>query len=238
MAKANPKAVNCKLVLTGGREGRTCVVGNIKFVDGVGIAYAPDHKGLEGVCRYMARSYQAYRVDSPQLKAYMDAKPKPVEPTPEPEPTPPVTTVVNNAAPVAPVPTTEGGPDGTGKANAEGDQSGGSGPVVHSGIQSGTGGSADETPAHGAGNDNASTDGTEHVPGGDGHEHAGVSGAEENRRNIQAAAVKLDPANDEHWTPDGLPKVDAIAQIAGMQALTRAEVESAIPGMTRPKVEG
>lgn len=224
MAKANPKAVNCKLILTGAREGKTCVVGNIAFKDGVGIAYAPDHKGLEGVCKYMARSYQAYRVDSPQLKAYMAAKPEPA------------TTVVNNVAPV--VPTTEGGPDGTGKANAEGNQSGGSSPVVPSGIQTGIGGPADETPAHGAGNDNTSTDGAKHIPGGHGHEHAGVSGAEANRGNIQAAAIKLDPANDEHWTPDGLPKVDAIASIAGMQALTRAEVDAAVPGLTRPKVEG
>lgn len=221
MAKANPKAVNCKLVLTGGREGKTVRVGNIVFRDGIGTAYAPDHKGLEGVVRYMARSYQAYREGSPELAAYQKRK---AEEAPTLTPTPTPTAVV----------TTEGSPDAT-KTETSPSGSGGVGTDVPSGSQSGSDGSSEVPTSDDSGNGNASVDGTEPVPGGHGHEHTGVRGTEGNRGNIQAAALKLDPANDEHWTAEGLPKVDAIATIANIQALTRAEVEEAVPGMMRPR---
>lgn len=49
---------------------------------------------------------------------------------------------------------------------------------------------------------------------------------------IQALA-QLDPSIDEHWTSDGLPRMDAVAAIAQDASVTRKMVTDAAPGLMR-----
>lgn len=53
-----------------------------------------------------------------------------------------------------------------------------------------------------------------------------------NEQLIKALA-ELDPANDEHWTRDGLPRVDAVAALSGLTGLKRGDLEAAAPGFSR-----
>jgi hypothetical protein len=51
---------------------------------------------------------------------------------------------------------------------------------------------------------------------------------------IKEALSHLDPANDEHWTADGLPRMDAIVELLGGDtSVTRKDVTDAVPGLTR-----
>jgi hypothetical protein len=50
---------------------------------------------------------------------------------------------------------------------------------------------------------------------------------------IQAGAATLDPANDEHWTAEGLPRIEALEAATGLKGLYRADVTDALPGLTR-----
>jgi len=50
--------------------------------------------------------------------------------------------------------------------------------------------------------------------------------------SIADAVGKLDPANDEHWTEDGLPRVDAVTKLVG-RPVVRREVTEAAPKATR-----
>lgn len=47
------------------------------------------------------------------------------------------------------------------------------------------------------------------------------------------AILVLDPANNEHWTEDGKPKISFVSQALGNSAVNRREIEDAIPGWTR-----
>lgn len=44
---------------------------------------------------------------------------------------------------------------------------------------------------------------------------------------------KLDVNNDNHWTADGLPRLDTVRMLASDAALTREKLDSAAPGFTR-----
>lgn len=50
-----------------------------------------------------------------------------------------------------------------------------------------------------------------------------------------AALQQLDPKNDNHWTSDGLPRLETVRLMAGDSQLTREAVSAAIPGFTRAK---
>lgn len=50
--------------------------------------------------------------------------------------------------------------------------------------------------------------------------------------NILSALAKLDVANDDHWTGDGLPRVDVIETLLGSK-ITRAEVTAAARSFNR-----
>lgn len=52
-------------------------------------------------------------------------------------------------------------------------------------------------------------------------------------KNITDALSKLDPANDNHWTQDGLPRLDTIKILAGDPSLTREAVTAAAPDFNR-----
>jgi len=49
------------------------------------------------------------------------------------------------------------------------------------------------------------------------------------KEEILAALGKLDPQNDDHWTGDGLPRIDKL----GIQGLKRADITAAAPQFTR-----
>lgn len=50
---------------------------------------------------------------------------------------------------------------------------------------------------------------------------------------IREALLGLDPQNDEHWTADGAPRLDVLANALGDQKVTRADVLAAAPGFSR-----
>lgn len=50
---------------------------------------------------------------------------------------------------------------------------------------------------------------------------------------ILEALGQLDPANDEQWTGDGLPKVDAVAALVENAELKRADITAAAPDFNR-----
>lgn len=50
---------------------------------------------------------------------------------------------------------------------------------------------------------------------------------------ILTALKALDVTNDNHWTADGLPRLDTVKMLASNQSLTREAVSAAAPGFTR-----
>lgn len=50
--------------------------------------------------------------------------------------------------------------------------------------------------------------------------------------DVRLALSRLDPKNDEHWTSDGVPRVDAVSTMVG-RAVTRKEIVDAAPALTR-----
>lgn len=54
---------------------------------------------------------------------------------------------------------------------------------------------------------------------------------------ILQALAQLDTTNEDHWTSDGLPRMDAVMQLAGTTSLTRDQVTLAAPRFTRSSPE-
>ena len=50
---------------------------------------------------------------------------------------------------------------------------------------------------------------------------------------ILEALVKLDILNDNHWTNDGLPRLEPLRMLVGNQGLSREDVTKAAPGFSR-----
>lgn len=50
---------------------------------------------------------------------------------------------------------------------------------------------------------------------------------------VAEALRKLDVTNDNHWTADGLPRIDTVRMIAGNQALTREMITAEMPEFSR-----
>lgn len=70
--------------------------------------------------------------------------------------------------------------------------------------------------------------------------NASVGNVDANEAEARAATIKtavemLDPANDDHWTQAGQPKVETVQAIASLENVTRKEIEDAAPGFARPK---
>ena len=53
---------------------------------------------------------------------------------------------------------------------------------------------------------------------------------------IKTALVHLDPENEDHWTADGRPRMDAVQRLLGDETITRAMVTNADPDFTREKL--
>lgn len=52
---------------------------------------------------------------------------------------------------------------------------------------------------------------------------------------IKAGLYQLDPADDAHWTAPGLPRLDLVRQLSGVDDASRAEINAAMPGYDREK---
>jgi hypothetical protein len=50
--------------------------------------------------------------------------------------------------------------------------------------------------------------------------------------DVRVALHGLDPSNDEHWTGQGIPSVDAVSTIVGRK-VSREEIERSAPGLNR-----
>ena len=55
---------------------------------------------------------------------------------------------------------------------------------------------------------------------------------------IVEALLKLDVKNDNHWTADGLPRLDTVKMLASDQTLTRDSVAAAAPDFSRTTATG
>ena len=53
------------------------------------------------------------------------------------------------------------------------------------------------------------------------------------KEKILEALQKLDPTNDNQWTQEGLPKLEALKFMMGGENVTREQVNEAAPGFTR-----
>lgn len=54
--------------------------------------------------------------------------------------------------------------------------------------------------------------------------------------DIVSALALLDVDNNDHWTSDGLPRMEALEQLSGLKGLTRSAVTAAQPGFSRAVV--
>lgn len=52
-------------------------------------------------------------------------------------------------------------------------------------------------------------------------------------QQLLTALQQLDPSNDDHWTGEGLPRVDVVRALAGAGTLTREQLTALAPGFTR-----
>lgn len=50
---------------------------------------------------------------------------------------------------------------------------------------------------------------------------------------IKQALLKLDPANDNHWTADGIPRLETVRQLVGDNTVDRISINAALPGFFR-----
>lgn len=51
--------------------------------------------------------------------------------------------------------------------------------------------------------------------------------------NINQALATLDPENDDHWTSDGLPRMEVVEDLVGDKSIKRKDVTDADPEFTR-----
>lgn len=119
---------------------------------------------------------------------------------------------------------------------------GASAPVQGAGVGDASGPLSDSRALHSS-VDAASEAGREGlVPGGAGHENAGLGERVESRAQRESDAIialtnvaisKLDPTQDNHWTEGGLPSVEYLAEATKNPNLTRQLVELCAPGFNR-----
>lgn len=60
--------------------------------------------------------------------------------------------------------------------------------------------------------------------------------SEQKFEKIRAALQQLDPANDAHWTDDGLPRTGTVQKLASDAAITRKDIQEAQPGFQREPI--
>jgi hypothetical protein len=65
--------------------------------------------------------------------------------------------------------------------------------------------------------------------------NSGTQGEAVPASKIRNALAQLDPANDDHWTADGLPSTSAVQKIANDPTIRLRDIQAAAPGLERPK---
>ena len=55
---------------------------------------------------------------------------------------------------------------------------------------------------------------------------------------LKDALLKLDVGNDNHWTGDGLPRIETVKMLASNPAVTREMIAEAAPGFSRATAVG
>lgn len=108
-----------------------------------------------------------------------------------------------------------GGPVANGQANVQGEAAGG---VPGADQAVAVGGIAAAAPA---GTSDAGSS------GGDGQQAVVI----QPNAKLLAGIARLEDANDAHWTKSGLPAIDAVCKLSGLQGLTRSQIEGATQRM-------
>jgi hypothetical protein len=71
------------------------------------------------------------------------------------------------------------------------------------------------------------------IPVGDGQQDSGYDGKAQAQTRLLQAVMSLDKNNDEHWTAEGRPRMDAVEAAYGSSGVSRTEVERVAPGFVR-----
>jgi len=199
--------VRRKLVLTGGRAGQTVALGGYQFVDGVTFVEG-DSENIEGVCTYLGKTYKAFQEGSMALAHYQGLDYQEAKRKKEAK--------------------------ADGKRDTQTIARPGS--EVPSDVSSGQQGSSEVPEADGSGAAGATADGRgSEVPERDGSSNAGNDGSAAQPQGILDALKQLNPKNDEHWTNEGRPRIDAVERILGDSTITRARINEVAPDFVRPE---
>lgn len=67
---------------------------------------------------------------------------------------------------------------------------------------------------------------------------ARAGAGDDNTAAIQNALKQLDPTNNDHWTADGLARIDTVKALSGDTSLNREMLEKAAPGFNREQAGG
>lgn len=102
-------------------------------------------------------------------------------------------------------------------------------------------GTADPSTGNGAGTTDPATGKVKLVSDGIGRKNPGVLSGTANDNPAQKAMTdkifavvkSLDPAVDDLWTEEGVPRLDAVQGVDGLSGVTRQDVEAACPGFDR-----
>ncbi len=222
------RPVTMRLVLTGPLAGATRVLNGHYFEKGVCVIRGSGET-VENVLTYMARSYQAYPEGSVELQQAQAAYPDAVESK--------IRELKANGVRNIP-------------AYLKRAQTA---TQVSSDIQPQGQGTSQVSTAHGQDPGAGAPGDAGTVPGGDGLPDAGATDPQQTPgpdgdagqgqqtpppltdSRLKAAVMALDPANDEHWTGQGLPAMSAVEAAYGSADITRNDVEAECPGWTRDK---
>jgi hypothetical protein len=55
---------------------------------------------------------------------------------------------------------------------------------------------------------------------------------------VSSGCSQLDPDNEDHWTSQGLPRLQALALVPGLGDVTRDEIKMFAPWCTREHMRG
>jgi len=89
---------------------------------------------------------------------------------------------------------------------------------------------------HSDGADNSTRGQSGSIPVRDGQQDSGNDGQASDEDRIRQALKSLDPANDEHWTVNGRPRMDAVEAAYGSSGISRGDIERVAPGFSRPSL--
>lgn len=258
------KPQDWNLILTGAYTGKTVELNNSQFVDGV-LGMHGTQEAVQGLIKYMGRSYQAYLEGSDELaeaqerdRLYaIEQADKRVEEAEAAELEALRTAREMDdreelAAELRELRALQAEKDGTdGQRDIHGEVRPEEGVDPSEGEVQPSGERTTETSAvDGERSDEAAKGAEGSVPSRDGHENSGIPDAETGSRGnkstegsveIDTQLVKavhaLDPGNDEHWTGTGLPAMTAIEVAYGSTGVTRKDVNAAVPDWDREKAQ-